>query len=140
MEDNKICKVTGCSWPVVLCPELCAPHWWKLDKAKRDKISRAEIKGFKFGNHPSAVYQGLIEIAIRSLNISQGILAKYVHEDGDVDARHSTLTECATCKGQRVHHTVFRDPDTLMVCDECQTMIPSVLPGSQRMPGMEAKP
>ena len=137
MESSKRCQVRGCEWPVVLCPELCAPHWWKLPKTQRDAITRAQTRGQKDGNHPSQLYQVLINTSLATLDADQGNLAKYVREDFDKDARHSALTHCATCQGARVHHTIIRGPDTLMVCDECQSMIPSILPGSQRFTGME---
>lgn len=140
MGSNQICQVKGCSWPVVLCPELCAPHWWKLSQPRRQRILRAQIRGQKDGNHPNRTYTDLITSEIRSLNLTQGNLAKYIHEHGDQDARHSALTDCAACQHLTVHHTIFRGPDTLMVCDECQSMIPSILPGSQRLAGMEPTP
>lgn len=137
METNPTCQVKGCLWTVVLCPELCAPHWWKLSKDNRTAILRAKIAGQKLGIHPSESYSYVIGRAVQLLNRDQGNLAKYIHEEGDKDARHTALTTCATCQALRVHHTIQRGADTLLVCDECQSMIYSILPGSQRLAGME---
>lgn len=140
MESNQICQVKGCDWPVVLCPELCAPHWWKLDRDVRNQISRAQIKGQKAGIHPSPVYQGLIGIAIRGLNITQGILPVYDREPDDLSTKTTSLSFCHMCCTVEPHHGVVRGGESYMVCSKCQSMVPTVLPGSERLPGMEAAP
>lgn len=140
MEDNQTCQVSGCTWLVVLCPELCASHWWKLPKDKRHAITRAQVAGQKAGNHPSPVYLGLVDLAIRSLNLSRGSLAVYEREEGDFPTRHTVLTWCANCNQQTVHHGFIRDDEPGLWCILCFAIIPAYPSGSQPLPGMEVSP
>lgn len=137
MENGKVCQVRGCGWPVILCPELCSPHWWKLPRTDRAAITKAQVAGLKVANHPSAIYLGLIEMAVIHLNLDQGNLAKYEHEPGDKDARHSFTTDCGQCGRVTVHTGIIRGPVGYLVCTECQAFVPAVSPGAQPLPGME---
>ncbi len=137
MEERKECQVKGCTWAVILCPELCAPHWWKLSKAARDRITRAQIIGQKRGDHPTVLYGELIKEALVYLNGLQGILTVYHWEDGDLSTRSGQWTWCAKCDLRRIHHGLTRGGESFLVCSECQSMVPLVLPGSQALPGLE---
>lgn len=137
MEERKICQVRACGWPVVLCPEICSPHWWKLPRTERAAILRAQTAGMKAANHPSPVYLGLIYIAVQALNLDQGNLAKYEVEPGDRDARHSFTTDCGQCNRVTIHRGIIRGHVGYLVCLECERMVPAVSPGAQPLPGME---
>lgn len=138
--ENKTCQVKACEWPVVLCPELCAPHWWQLDKATRDRITRAQTAGLKTDNHPSETYKVHIQAAIAHLNSLQGVRVLYEVQQGDRATRHSRVTFCDTCQQSHVHHGVVRAFTAYLVCDVCKSMTPSIPIGSQPLPGFRSTP
>lgn len=137
MENNKICRVKDCTWATVLCPELCAPHWWALPKNHRDVITRAQINGLKAGTHPNGRYILETSRAISELESRQSNRVKYVRLPGDVDSRHARLTNCLDCQRQTVHHSFIRDGEPGLSCSECQTMVPAIPAGAHVLPGME---
>lgn len=140
MENSKLCQVAQCSWPVVLCPELCAPHWWAITKPSRAAILRAQIRGQKDGTHPNVDYQNLIRAAIKHLDGLGGSRAKYERQPGDVDTRHARLTHCIDCQRQVVHCSFIRDGEPGLFCFACLTMIPAIPAGAHVLPGMEPTP
>ena len=139
MEEGKTCQARGCTWAVVLCPELCSPHWWKIPGAERAAIVRAQAAGLRAGNHPNQHYQALISRAITLLDGDQGNLAVYEREPGDQSTRHSRETFCVQCQAVQVHHGVTRALTPYLVCSECMSWFPAFSPGGVAFPGMEVE-